>query len=83
LYDQNFNLVRENDKINGIRFRPLRLNCSVKHLFIGDDQNDRILMTDFEFNIIESTGSNGNLDNQFNRPFGICLKMNYYTFMII
>ena len=21
-YDQNFNLVRENDKINGIRFRP-------------------------------------------------------------
>ena len=57
LVDRNFNLVRKVYKINGEGFTPIGLACSDIHLYIADNQNDRILMTYFEFNKIKSVGS--------------------------
>ena len=73
-YDQNFNLLRNVERINGESFTPYGLACNNNHLYIADQQNDKILMTDFEFNKIKSVGSYGNENDQFNRPYGICLK---------
>ena len=74
LYDQNFNLVRKVEKINGESFNPRGLACSDIHLYIADQLNHRILMTDFEFNKIKSVGSLGRGIDQFNGPTCICLK---------
>ena len=74
LYDQNLNLIRKVDLINGESFTPLGLACSDIHLYIADAKNNRILMTDFEYNKIKSVGSHGNFHNQFYSPCGICLK---------
>ena len=73
LYDQNFNLLRKIDTINGESFNPYGLACSDNHLYLVDQYNHRILMTDFEFSKIKSVGSIGNLNNEFDTPYGICL----------
>ena len=73
-YDQNFNLLRNVERINGESFTPYGLACNNNHLYIADRQNDQILMTDFEFNKIKSVGTHGNANNQFNKPGGMCLK---------
>ena len=71
LYDQNLNLLRKVDSINGQGFTPLGLACSDDHLYIADRDDNRIIITDFEFNKIKSVGS---ANNQFDIPSGICLN---------
>ena len=73
LYDQNLNLIRKVD-FNGEGFTPCGLACSDNHLYIVDQQNNRILMTDFKFNKIKSVGSFEIDNDQFISPRGICLK---------
>ena len=72
LYDQNLKLVRKVDSINGEGFSPCGVVCGDNHLYIADQLNHRIIMTDFEFNKIKSVGSYGDANNQLNTPYGIC-----------
>ena len=74
VYDQNFNLLKKIDKINGKYFSPIavQVNSNDKLIYICDYAKHRILMTDVDFNLIKSVGSNGAKIDEFNNPFDIC-----------
>ena len=72
VYDGTLNLLRKVEIINGESFSPRGLACNDCHVFIADQKNHRVIMTDFDFNKIESIGSRGNAYNQFNTIMGIC-----------
>jgi hypothetical protein len=76
IYDQNLNFIKQIDRINGEEFQPSSIlaNFNEKQFYICDNLNDRILITDFEFNFNKSVGSKGSESCQFNGPFDICFS---------
>ena len=78
-YDHCFNVIKRIDRINGDSFCPygISLNPENKHLFISDKDNNRIIMTDLEFNKIKAFGSFGVMDDKFNSICGICFQNGY------
>ena len=77
-YDEHLKCVKRIDKINGENFKPIgiALHLKEKKLFITDNLNHRIIMTDLEINFMKSVGSRGAEINQFNGPNGLCLLNN-------
>ena len=75
IYDQNLKLVKRIDRIGGGLFAPLAIfiNLEEEIFYIADNQNNRILMTDFDFNLIKSIGSRGKENDQFNGLYDLCL----------
>ena len=78
LYDQDIKQIRVISSINGKEFDPIKATCNFeeKKLYIVDFENDKVLMTDLEFNLIKSFGSSGSEDNQIQAPFDLCLINN-------
>ena len=78
LFDHNLNLVRRIDRINGEIFHPLGIavNLEQKKIYISDNYNHRVMMTDLDFNLIKSIGSKGTEKNKFLGPYDICLISN-------
>jgi hypothetical protein len=78
LYDHNLNFVKRIDRINGEIFHPLgiAINFEEKRLYISDNYNHRIIMTDLDFNFIRSVGSKGTEYSKFHGPYDICLISN-------
>ncbi len=76
IYDKDFNFIKRVDEINGEEFNPLGIlaNFNEKIFYICDSLNDRILITDFDFNFIKSVGSKGSQNCQFNGPYDICFS---------
>ena len=79
IYDKDFNLIKRIDKIDGLlidSFSPKSIasNSNEKIIYICDGDRNRILMTDFDFNLIKFVGSYGIEDNQFSCPTDICYK---------
>lgn len=78
LYDENLTLLKTIDRINNKKFKPLFLaSDSNTRMFIADDIGHQILMTDLDFNLINTAGSNGTGSQQFNYPRGIAYSNNY------
>ena len=77
-YDEHLKCVMRIDKINGEKFSPvgIALHSKEKKLFIADNLNQRIIMTDLEVNFIKSVGSEGAKINQFDGPYDLCLLNN-------
>jgi hypothetical protein len=76
IYDQDLNLVKRIDRIDGGDFHPFGITYDSieKFIYICDHSNCRVLMTDSDFNLIKSVGSEGIKDNQFNEPTDIYYK---------
>jgi DNA-binding beta-propeller fold protein YncE len=72
----DFNFIKRVDEINGEEFRPITIfsNFDEKKFYICDNLNDRILITDLDFNFIKSVGSTGSGNCQFLSPYGICFS---------
>ena len=77
IYDENLKLVKRIDSISDEGFSPIgiALNLDEEKFFITDNDNHRILMTDFEFNLIKSIGSAGTDICQFDGPYDLCLAI--------
>jgi hypothetical protein len=72
LYDQNFNLIKIIDKINGEKFflSGISMNEEAKKIYISDifySDNHKIIMVDLDFNFIKSVG-------RLNLPSAVCYK---------
>ena len=79
LFDHNLNLLKKISRINGDTFAPIGLTSSSeeKKIFISDNLNDKIIMTDYEFNKIKAVGSiKGSDKDQFNSPSDLCFINN-------
>jgi hypothetical protein len=76
IYDKNFNFINRVDRINGEGFVPRTVlaNFEKKQFYICDNHNNRILITDLDFNFIKSVGSEGSDNCQFNGPRDICFS---------
>jgi hypothetical protein len=74
IYDKDLNFIKTVDRINGEKFRPSTIlaNLDEKQFYICDYLNDRILITDLDFNYIKSVGSKGSEMHQFDGPYDIC-----------
>ena len=83
ILDDNYNIIKKIDKINGEKLSHLRevaINERKGELYFSDYQNHRIIVTDFELNFIKYFGSFGgsNSSYQFFHPLGICFKNEYF-----
>ena len=78
IYDENWKCIQDIDKINDEEIKPygVALNIDDEKTYIADCRKHRILMIDFEFNLIKSVGSQGTEYNQFDEPFDLCLLNN-------
>ena len=76
--DENLKKLKEINRINGQGFTPLgiTLNRDEKILYLSLLNNNKVLMTNLELNIIKSIGSPGSGDLQFNCPYDLCFKNN-------
>jgi len=76
IYDKDLNFITRVDRINWEKFQPLRIlaNFEKKQFYICDTLNDRILITDLDFNFIKTVGSKGSQNCQFNYPIDICFS---------
>jgi hypothetical protein len=76
IYDKDLNFIKRVDRINGEEFGPIGIlaNFEKKQFYICDYFNDRILITDLDFNFIKSVGSKGSQNCQFNGPYDICFS---------
>ena len=81
-YNENLKCVKRIDKINGEKFSPIgiALQLKEKKLFLADNMNHRIIMTDLEINFLKSIGSSGTGINQFYLPHDLCLH-NYNLYV--
>ena len=74
--DENFKLIKTVNKIEDEMVEPygIALNNDVG-IFVSDHFKHRIILTDFEMNLIQSFGSRGSSSiNQFDCPCGISFK---------
>jgi hypothetical protein len=76
IYDKDLNFISKVDRINGEEFQPLGIlaNFEKKQFYICDYLNDRILITDLDFNFIKSVGSKGSGNCQFDGPYDFCFS---------
>ncbi len=76
IYDKDLNFIKRVDQINEEEFGPFEIlaNFEKKQFYICDNLNDRILITDLDFNFIKSVGSKGSGNCQFNGPYDICFS---------
>jgi hypothetical protein len=76
IYDKNLNFIKRVDRINGEGFVPRTVlaNFELKQIYICDNHNNRILITDLDFNFIKSVGSQGSDKFEFNTPLDICFS---------
>ena len=77
-------MIKRVDRINGEKFQPstIMANLDEKQFYICDLQNDRILITDLDFNFIKSVGSKGSEMHQFKAPYDICFSASkFYVIM--
>lgn len=78
LYDENLVLKKQVSKINNEKIEPTSLASNDKDRFyIVDTFNDRILMTDYEFNFIKCIGFYGSLLGEFMSPLDVIFKDDY------
>jgi hypothetical protein len=75
IYDKDLSFIKRVDRINREEFDPstILVNFEKKQFYICDVQ-DRILITDLDFNFIKSIGSNGSQNCKFNGPIDICFS---------
>ena len=76
IYDKDLNFIKKVDRINGEEFylSAILANFDVKQFYICDNLNDRILITDLDFNFIKLVGSTGSENCQFDNPCDICFS---------
>ena len=74
LYDKNFELIRVLDAIDNLSFKSLSIatNDQINRLYISDFFNNRVIMTNYEFQLVSVFGEYGKNFRQFNGPSGIC-----------
>ncbi len=81
LYNKDFDTIKSIDKLNEKIFSPLSLasNDYDERIYICDSFNQKILMTDLDFNVIGEYGSYGNEEENVRYPNGIfCYKHHLY-----
>ena len=72
LYDRNCRLIRIIDSIDDLSFKSLSVTTNeIDRIYISDFIGNRILMCDYEFDLISAIGE---LGNDFCQFFG---KLNY------
>jgi hypothetical protein len=76
IYDEDLNFITRVDRINGEEFQSTKIfpNFEKKQFYICDYLNNRILMTDLDFNLIKSVGSTGSGNCQFLGSIDICFS---------
>jgi hypothetical protein len=72
----SFELVKIIDKIDSKDFTPrgITFNNQLNHIYILDELNNQIIMTDLEFKKLETYGNYGSSENQFDDPSSICFS---------
>ena len=76
-------MIKKIEQINGLsilKISEIAINEEKRELYILEQLEHRITITDFELNFIKYFGSKGNGDNQFNYPSSICFK---YQFLYV
>jgi hypothetical protein len=75
LHDENLNIIKTIEKINGEDISPFGIAMNDNYqLYISNFNQHKIFKTDLNFNKIKSFGSVGNNNNQFRNPYDICYK---------
>jgi hypothetical protein len=76
VYDQNFNLLKNVKSLNDQHLDPIgiALNKEDEQLYIVENANNRIILTDLDFNFIKYFGSQGKGNHEFDNPSDICFK---------
>lgn len=75
IYDEYFNQIKLINRINNQIFYPFSVLVYNQNYYICDSRNNRVLMTDENFNLINEFGSKkrGSALNQLNNPYDICI----------
>ena len=83
LYDQDFKVIKNTNEINGSLIQPtgLAVNTLTDQLFISNIDEHQIIITDFEFNKLNTFGSRGSNNEQFSFPAGLCFLRNSDLFV--
>jgi 6-phosphogluconolactonase (cycloisomerase 2 family) len=79
IFDSTFKLQQTIDKIDNKDFKPrgITVNNRHKQIYILDELNSQIIMTDLQFKKLESYGSYGSSDSQFDDPASICHESDF------
>ena len=72
--DRRLNLIQKIEKINGEEFKPnaICVDHDKSRIYIADQKNDQVIMTNFEFEKVKSIGKKGSGNEEFNTPWGLC-----------
>ena len=72
IYDEDFNLIKKVTEINHQAFKCLSSTSNNKDkIFISDFVNDKVIMTNFDFEYIKSY--------TIQQPYGVCFHHYLYT----
>ena len=72
VYDENFKLIKKVTSVNNQAFKGLNSTTNHKDkIFISDHSNNRVMMTNLDFEYINSY--------TVSQPWGICFHRNLYT----
>jgi hypothetical protein len=78
IYDRNCRLVRIIDSIDDVSFQSLSITTNeINRIYISDFTGNRILMCDYEFDLISAIGEFGNNNCQF---FG---KLRFFKILFV
>jgi DNA-binding beta-propeller fold protein YncE len=74
IHDKEYRLIKKIDRINGREFAPIAIafDAENQRLYIAEYDMNRITICDLEFNEINSLGSYGNKNDQFDGLIDIC-----------
>ncbi len=76
IYDENFSLILTVDKIDRENVQSLFLATNnIDRVYINDYISHKIIVTDYDFNMIKSIGS-------LNIPVVFVIQINFYLFVI-
>ena len=84
LYDRNYKVIRVIDSISGLDFQSLSITTnSYDRIYISDFNGHRIIMCDYEFELIRVVGEIGKNSYQFNGALFLNLFANLHYALII
>lgn len=77
IYDKTLNYIKSIHDINGSPIKPAGLATNNVHrIYISDQHNNTVIMTDLEFNKLKCLNDNKNCSVELDKPFGICYESN-------
>ncbi len=71
--DKNFELIKKIDKIGDLEISDFYLTTNnTDKIYLSDSKRHKIILVDFDFNILKEFGSQGTNCNEFDTPCGLC-----------